>query len=30
MNAGSILAKGNPQEVLADPAVVEAYLGTAL
>jgi branched-chain amino acid transport system ATP-binding protein len=30
MNAGSILAKGNPQAVLADPAVVEAYLGTAL
>jgi branched-chain amino acid transport system ATP-binding protein len=30
MDAGSILAKGNPQEVLADPAVVEAYLGSAL
>jgi branched-chain amino acid transport system ATP-binding protein len=30
MDAGSILAKGNPQAVLADPAVVEAYLGSAL
>lgn len=30
MDSGRVLAKGNPQEVLADPAVVEAYLGTAL
>lgn len=30
MDAGRVLAKGNPQEVLSDPAVVEAYLGTAL
>jgi branched-chain amino acid transport system ATP-binding protein len=30
MNAGSVLAKGNPQVVLADLAVVEAYLGTAI
>jgi ABC-type branched-subunit amino acid transport system ATPase component len=30
MDAGRVLAKGNPKEVLSDPAVVEAYLGTAL
>lgn len=30
MDAGRVLAKGDPQAVLADPAVVEAYLGSAL
>jgi len=30
MDAGRVIATGNPKEVLADSAVVEAYLGSAL
>jgi branched-chain amino acid transport system ATP-binding protein len=29
MNFGSLLAQGTPQEVRANQAVIEAYLGTA-
>ncbi len=29
LNFGSVLADGDPQEVMRDPAVVSAYLGQA-